>query len=75
MDSPPPHFDPRECAALLALKKERQKQGLSAAQLSKNIGISRNTITSLERWESRPTLWVLLKIADGLGVNLKDFLD
>nr|WP_246430942.1 helix-turn-helix transcriptional regulator [Prosthecobacter dejongeii] len=56
----------------MALKAERERQGISAAQLAKKIKISRNTIPNLERNEARPTLWVLLKIADGLKVNLKD---
>lgn len=32
--------------------------------------VARTTITHLESDLARPTLWVLLKIADGLGVDL-----
>jgi len=34
-----------------------------------------NTIPNLERYEARPTLWVILKICDGLKINLKIILD
>jgi transcriptional regulator with XRE-family HTH domain len=71
----PSQIDPREHAIVQALKMERERQGISAAHLARKIGIGRNTIPNLERNESRPTLWVLLKIADGLNVRLKDYLD
>lgn len=70
----PSQLDPRERAVVTALKTERQKRGISAAQLARTIGIGRNTITNLERDEARPTLWVLLKMCDGLSVDLKDLL-
>ncbi len=54
------------------LKRERERQGVSAAQLARAIGIGRNTIPNLERNEARPTLWVILKICDGLKLNFAD---
>ncbi|SKA85110.1 DNA-binding transcriptional regulator, XRE-family HTH domain [Prosthecobacter debontii] len=70
----PSQIDPRERAIVLALKAERERQGISAAQLAREIKISRNTIPNLERNEARPTLWVLLKICDGLKINLKELM-
>ncbi|GAA5137044.1 hypothetical protein GCM10023213_13150 [Prosthecobacter algae] len=70
----PSQIDPRERAIVLALKAERERQGISAAQLAKEINISRNTIPNLERNEARPTLWVVLKICDGLKINLKELI-
>jgi DNA-binding XRE family transcriptional regulator len=67
-------IDPRERAIVLALKAERERQGISAAQLARTIGIGRNTIPNLERDEARPTLWVLLKMCDGLKINIKELL-
>lgn len=67
-------LDYRERNLVLALKKERQRQGVSAARLAHKIGIGRNTIPNLERDEARPTLWVLLKMADGLKMNLATYL-
>ncbi|MHB1082103.1 MAG: helix-turn-helix transcriptional regulator [Prosthecobacter sp.] len=72
---PPSQIDPRERTIILALKKEREKQGISAAELARKIGIGRNTIPNLERNEARPTLWVVLKLCDGLKISLKNLLD
>jgi DNA-binding XRE family transcriptional regulator len=51
------------------------RQHISATALAASIRVSRTTITHIENDESRPTLWVLLRIAEGLGVNLADFLN
>lgn len=71
----PSQIDPRERSIILALKKEREKQGISAAELARKIGVGRNTIPNLERDEARPTLWVVLKMCDGLKISPKDLLD
>ncbi len=71
----PSQIDPRERSIILALKKERGKQGISAAELARKIGVGRNTIPNLERNEARPTLWVVLKMCDGLKISLKDLLE
>lgn len=60
---------------MLLLREERMRQGISANQLATNIGIDRTTITHLESDTGRPTLWVLLKISQGLGVKLGDILN
>lgn len=70
----PSQIDPRERKIVLSLKSERLRQGISATQLAASIGISRTTITNLESDDARPTLWVLLKISDGLGVDLAKLL-
>jgi len=70
----PSQLDPRERKIVLMLKEERKKQRISANQLSKNVRISRTTITNLDTDDARPTLWVLLKMADGLNVSLAKLL-
>ena len=70
----PSQLDPRERKIVLMLKEERKRQQISANQLSKNVRISRTTITNLDADEARPTLWVLLKMADGLNVSLSKLL-
>jgi predicted transcriptional regulator len=65
---------PVERAVVLSLREERRRQGVSATQLSTRIGVSRTTIEHLESDDARPTLWVLLKVAEGLGVDLADCL-
>lgn len=56
------------------LKAAREKQSVSAVKLAATVGISRTTITNLDCDDARPTLWVLLKMADGLGLDLADVL-
>jgi predicted transcriptional regulator len=68
-------IDPTEKQLVLLLRDERLRQQVSATSLASTIRVSRTTITHIENDESRPTLWVLLRIAEGLGVNLADYLD
>lgn len=70
----PSQLDPRERKLVLLLKAERERQGISANQLAKRIGVSRTTLTNQDSDDARPTLWVLLKIADGLGIDLAQAL-
>lgn len=72
---PPSQLDPRERAIVLALKNERIAQGISANALSSKINVDRSTITHMESDRTRPTVWLLLKIADGLGVELSAVLE
>lgn len=66
---------PQERKTVLALRKERRRQRLSATKLAEITGVSRSGICHIEADRSRPTFAMLLKIAEGLGVKLKDFMD
>lgn len=70
----PSQIDPREREVVLKLKAERIKRGISATKLAAKVNISRTTITNLDSDDARPTLWVLLKICDGLQLELSDVL-
>jgi len=70
----PSQTDPVERKVVLLLKEARLRQGISATQLAAKIGISRAAITHLEADRSRPTLWLLLKISNGLGFKLTGFV-
>ena len=50
----------------------RIKQGLSQDSLARSVGISRNSIGSIERGEYIPLLTHALRIARVLGVNVED---
>lgn len=69
MDAPS-QTDPVERRTVEILRAERKRQGLSATELAKKVGINPSTLTHLERDIARPTLWVLLAVAAGLGVSL-----
>ncbi|WP_408004355.1 helix-turn-helix transcriptional regulator [Prosthecobacter dejongeii] len=68
---PPNQSDPLERQVVLALKAERERQGISANALAQQIGVSRAAITHIEADRSRPTLWLVIRIAQGLGLSLK----
>ena len=70
----PSQSDPFERQLVLVLRELRLKKGLSATQLAANVGVSRATITHLEADHTRPTLWVLLSVCRGLGVELSTCL-
>lgn len=71
----PSQLDPIERRVVLLLREERIRQGISANQLAAAIGVDRTTITHLEADTGRPTLWVLLKFANGLGLRLGDVIN
>ena len=72
---PPSQLDPNERAIVLRLKEIRTEKGISANALAAKIKVDRSTITHMEADRTRPTLWLLLKIADGLDVKLSDVLE
>ncbi|MEN3941781.1 helix-turn-helix transcriptional regulator [Prosthecobacter sp. SYSU 5D2] len=59
---------------MLLLREERLRQNISATALAAAIGLSRTTITHIENDQARPTLWVLIHIAEGLQVNLPELM-
>lgn len=61
--------DPVERALVLILKRERERQKISATKLAAAVGLSRTTITHLENDDARPTFWVLRQIAGGLDLD------
>lgn len=58
-------------ATCSVLKEERQRQGLSLADMESRTGISRGQISRLENLlESNPTIATLIRLADALGQKL-----
>jgi transcriptional regulator with XRE-family HTH domain len=57
-----------------AIRDIRANRGLSSADLARRAGISRATLTTLERGAGNPRLETLTAIAGVLGVPLSDFL-
>jgi len=56
---------------LVALLEEcRETQLVSKRELSQRTGVSRTAIRMIENGESQPTVYILLKISNGLGLDL-----
>lgn len=54
---------------------ERANQGVSAYELSKKAGVSKNVVSNMERGSVTPRLDTLGKIAKALGKKLEDFIE
>lgn len=57
-----------------ALKQMRTSKQMSIESFSKQIGISKLTLINIEKGEANPTLSVIWKIANGLGVPITTLL-
>lgn len=63
------------CAHVIKLlREEREKRGISKYQLSAQCGLAQQTISYMERGMRQPSFETILRIADGIGVNLEDLL-
>ena len=53
------------------LKEVRQKKSLTQEELGANVGVSRQTIISIERYRYKPTLELALKLAQKLNIKIE----
>ena len=56
------------------LRRERDKRNWSLADLAENSGVSKGTISKIERGEVSPTAVVLSRLAAAFGLTLAGFL-
>lgn len=70
---PPPSGDdpPRVGETLAAL---RQAQALSLDELSRRAGVSKSMLSQIERAQANPTVAVVWRLANALGVSMGDLL-
>ena len=57
------------------LKAIREERNLSQEDLALLCGIDRTYIGRIERLERKPPIVILEKIANGLGIKLKELVD
>jgi len=69
---PTPAEPPRVGDALAAL---REQQRLSLDELSRRAGVSKSMLSQIERAQANPTVAVVWRLANALGVPLSDLLD
>ena len=53
------------------LKEVRKKKSLTQEELGANVGVSRQTIISIERYRYKPTLELALKLAQKLNIKIE----
>jgi transcriptional regulator with XRE-family HTH domain len=68
---PSPAEPPRVGAALAAL---REQQALSLDELSRRAGVSKSMLSQIERAQANPTVAVVWRLANALGVPLAELL-
>lgn len=57
---------------LNTLKEQRGKLGINQAKLGQLVGVSRQTISSIERGEYNPSITLVLKLAKVLDVTVEE---
>lgn len=55
------------------LKELRQRASLSQRALAKTVGVSNGTISVIENGDQDPTVGLLKKLVEGLGISMSDF--
>lgn len=58
-----------------ALASLREQQGLSMDELSRRAGVSKSMLSQIERAQANPTVAVVWRLANALGVPLPQLLD
>ncbi len=53
------------------LKEIRQKKGYTQEELGTNVGVSRQTIISIERYRYKPTLELAMKLSMKLSCKIE----
>lgn len=53
------------------LKKIRQKNGFTQEELGTDVGVSRQTIISIERYRYKPTLELAMRLAQRLNIKIE----
>ncbi|MDC3220850.1 MAG: helix-turn-helix transcriptional regulator [Flavobacteriaceae bacterium] len=53
------------------MKEVRQKKSLTQEELGANVGVSRQTIISIERYRYKPTLELAMKLAEKLNIKIE----
>ena len=57
------------------LAVERERQGMSQAELARRSGVSQSSVARIEDGSRSPTIGMLEKLAHGLGLELKDLVE
>ena len=58
----------------MGIKKMREQRGLSQGQLADKIGVAQQHISRWENGKHRPSVDVLIKIAEILNCNISDLI-
>ena len=69
-------FEPRSASAFgQVVRAIRLETGVSQEDLANRSSLERAHVGRIERGENQPTLWVILKLAEGLGITPGALMD
>ena len=68
------HYEAQRAEIIRLLREERLRRKLSKYAVSQHSGVSQSMLSLVERGLRNPTLELMLRIADGIGVNLSEVL-
>jgi transcriptional regulator with XRE-family HTH domain len=66
------HYEAVRAEIVRRLREERLRRKLSNYAVAQNSGVSESMLSLVERGLRNPTMELLLRIADGIGVDLAD---
>lgn len=64
------HYETLRAEIVRLLRKERERRKLSKYAVARRSGVSQSMLSLVERGLRNPTLELLLRVADGIGVDL-----
>lgn len=59
-------------STLVGVREARRAHRVTQAELAESVGVSRQTIISIERGEHAPSVYLALRIARELGTTVED---
>ena len=74
---PPPHSGPLNCPRVMknTVRDMRMRKNLAQGQLAEAMGVSRQTINSIENERYTPSLPLALALARYFGVTVEEMFD
>jgi transcriptional regulator with XRE-family HTH domain len=69
------HYEAIRKEIIRLLRNERERRKLSNYAVSQRSGVSESMLSLVERGFRNPTMELMLRIADGIGVNLSTFIE
>ena len=68
------HYEAIRVEIVRLLRQERERRKLSKYVVSKRSGVSQSMLSLVERGLRNPTMELMLRIADGIGVDLSSLV-
>lgn len=64
------HYEALRSEIVRLMREERLRRKLSKYQVWQRCGVSQSMLSLVERGQRNPTLELMLRIADGIGIDL-----